>query len=130
MTSDKPKLHSTDEALIHSAATGEGLVPLTSDIMRTIGEGFDKRQADIDARYPELVKACPYETRLAVAAWVIRAICDHGKEGGSFRYLIYDRLGFGPDAYFPLYTAGGMEISNNFTLEGANADRTSDDSKS
>lgn len=128
--SDKPKLHSTDEALINSAVTGEGLKPLTPDVWREIGKTLDERQADIAARYPELVKACDYETRLAVTAWVMQNICDHAREGGSFRYLIYGRLNFGFDAYFPLYQAGGMEISNHFTLEGANADRTPDDSKS
>lgn len=64
----------------------------------------------------ELVEKCDYETKLAVAAWVIKHIVDHAKEGGSYRYLIYDRLGFGTDAYVPLYEAGGMEISNNFDL--------------
>ena len=32
--------------------------------------------------------------------------------GGSYRYLIYDKFGFGFDAYTPLYLAGGMNISN------------------
>jgi len=57
------------------------------------------------------------ETRLACAGHVIRKIVDHGREGGTFRYLIYDRLGFGPEAYVPLYLAGGMHISNHFELD-------------
>lgn len=44
-------------------------------------------------------------------------IVDHAVEGGSFRCLIYDRLGFGPDAYVPLYSAGGMTISNELDLQ-------------
>lgn len=44
--------------------------------------------------------------------WVFRHIRDHLREGGSFRYLIYDRMGFGFDAYEPLCLAGGMAISN------------------
>lgn len=64
----------------------------------------------------KLVEECPYETKLAVTAWVFRNIVDHAKEGGSYRYLIYDRLGFGTDAYVPLYEAGGMEISNEFDM--------------
>ena len=56
------------------------------------------------------------ETQLAAAAFVIRKIVDHGREGGTFRYLIYDRLGFGPEAYVPLYMAGGMHIANDFDL--------------
>lgn len=57
-----------------------------------------------------------YEDRLLVTADVFRHIVDHAVEGGSFRYLIYERLGFDLDAYTPLYLAGGMEISNNFVL--------------
>lgn len=60
----------------------------------------------------KLAEECPYETKLAVTAWVFANIDNHIKEGGSFRYLIYDRLGFGGDAYVPLYCAGGMNISN------------------
>ena len=30
----------------------------------------------------------------------------------SFRRLIYSRLGFTGDAYCPLYSAGGMQITN------------------
>lgn len=65
----------------------------------------------------KLVEDCPYDTKLAVTAWVIRNIVDHAQRGGSFRYLIYNRLGFGADAYVPLYEAGGMEITNNFDLD-------------
>jgi len=49
---------------------------------------------------------------LEVTKAVFRAIADHIEGGGSFRYLIYDRLGFGPEAYAPLYDAGGMVITN------------------
>lgn len=64
----------------------------------------------------ELVEKCDYDTKLAVTAWVMENIVKHAKEGGSFRYLIYSRLGFESDAYLPLYDAGGMEISNEFDL--------------
>lgn len=65
----------------------------------------------------KLVEDCPYETKLAVTAWVFRNIVNHAKEGGSYRYLIYDRLGFKEDSYVPLYNAGGMEISNEFDMD-------------
>jgi len=67
-----------------------------------------------------LVENCDYETKLAVTAWVFKNIVEHAKEGGSYRYLIYDRLGFGPDAYVPLFEAGGMEISNEFDIDRIN----------
>jgi len=62
--------------------------------------------------YDELVSKYDNETKLDIAAWVISKIDEHGKNPGSFRYLIYDRLGFDFDAYVPLYLAGGMNITN------------------
>ena len=67
-----------------------------------------KMSEDFDA----LVAKYDYQTRLDIAAWVISKIDEHGNDPGSFRYLIYNLLGFGPDAYAPLYEAGGMNITN------------------
>lgn len=44
-------------------------------------------------------------------AWVFRQIMDNAGKG-TFRYLIYDRMGFKEDAYSPLYGVGGMAINN------------------
>lgn len=65
-----------------------------------------------DYNLDNLLKDCPYPMKVAVTAWVFENLVEHMREGGSFRYLIYDRLGFPPDAYVPLYDAGGMYISN------------------
>jgi hypothetical protein len=53
--------------------------------------------------------------KLEITQWVMKHIVDHAREGGSYRYLIYTRLGFGPEAYEPLLS-DGMEISNEFDL--------------
>ena len=45
-------------------------------------------------------------------AWVFRKICDHISSPGSFRKLIYDRMGFKEKDYVELMSAGGMLISN------------------
>jgi hypothetical protein len=75
-------------------------------------------ESDQDAIHNEKIwNSLDLETQLAAAAFVIKKIVDHGREGGSFRYLIYDRLGFGPEAYIPLYLAGGMHISNHFEID-------------
>lgn len=47
-------------------------------------------------------------------AWVLGHLAAQLREGGSFRYLIYDRMGYGHEAYAPLYGAGGMTITNVF----------------
>jgi len=65
----------------------------------------------------ELVKNSDYDTRLAITAWVMKHILDHAKDGGSYRYLIYDRLGFDMDAYGVLQEAGALDISNLFDLQ-------------
>lgn len=43
------------------------------------------------------------EITVEQVAWVFRKIVENAKVGGSFRYLIYDLMDFGPEAYFPLY---------------------------
>jgi hypothetical protein len=114
---DEIKIASGDARLLRAAAGDPTeLVQLTPELVKEIVAGLKDRQADIAARYPKLVADCPYETRLAVAAWVFQHIVAHARERGTFRYLIYDRLGFRNDAYLPLYTAGGMTISNEFDL--------------
>jgi hypothetical protein len=70
-----------------------------------------------DISSDDLVKNCDYNTKLAVTAWVFRHIVNNAYDGGSFRYLIYDRLGFNENAYVPLYMAGGMDITNEFNME-------------
>ena len=67
--------------------------------------------------YDALVAKYDYDTKLEIAAWVISKIDEHGGSPGSFRYLIYNRLGFGPDAYVPLYEAGGMNITNELDYD-------------
>jgi len=63
----------------------------------------------------DLVAQCDPATRLAVVQWAMRHIVDHAEEGGSYRYLIYERLGFGPEAYSALLS-DGLIISNEFDL--------------
>jgi hypothetical protein len=65
-----------------------------------------------DDWFEEIVNKCDYDTKLAVTAWVFKHIYDHAKNPGSYRYLIYDRLGFDLDSYVPLLDVGGLEISN------------------
>lgn len=126
----KMNLASGDFSLLQAAQTGQGLIELTPERMQQLKDTLEQRNEYIREKYPKLVAECPYETRLAITAQVIKAIVDHAKEGGSFRYLIYDRLGFGPDAYLPIYEAGGMDISNHFTLgeqnDGREGQRTDD----
>ena len=59
-------------------------------------------------------------------AWVFAHLFQHLCEPGSFRYLIYDRMGFGHEAYFPLYMAGGMALTNELGDDERSYDRCLD----
>lgn len=63
----------------------------------------------------KLVERSDYDTRLAIVRWCMEKITEHAREGGSYRTLIYRRLGFGADAYGVLLD-DGMTISNEFDL--------------
>ncbi len=82
-----------------------------SDIIGSLQKTFK----DIEAEYDKIADECDPDVKLAVTRWVMKHIVDHAREGGSFRYFIYDRLGFGPEAY-SLLCSDGMTISNEFDL--------------
>lgn len=85
-----------------------------AELKKTLEEFGIDREFNFDYM-DKLVEECPYEIKLAVTRWVMKHILDHAKEGGSYRYLIYDRLGFEMDAYAPLLDSG-MQISNEFSI--------------
>src|SRR5882672_283904 len=118
MTDKEIKLLTGDKVLqeLGVTYTGDSIVEMTPELFKQIGESIDARKKEINTTFPKLVAECPYETRLAVTAQVFKAIVDHATEGGTFRHLIYNRLGFGPDSYIPLYEAGGLTIHNEFNL--------------
>ena len=84
---------------------------------------LEQLRLEANAQMDEMAEECPSELKLAVTRWVMKHIVDHAKEGGSYRYLIYDRLGFGPEAYVPLLD-DGMFISNEFDVEQMNKIKT------
>lgn len=56
------------------------------------------------------------QVRTAVAADVLSALLSNAKDGGTFRYLVYDRLGFSREAYRALYLAGGATIVDTYAI--------------
>ncbi len=67
-------------------------------------------EARLDALGEETWWGLTYEQRLAITRKLFRTLVDHLIEGGTYRYLIYDRLGFGMDAYGRLMD--GLTLSN------------------
>ena len=87
------------------------------DALEELSNILNQAQEENEKYLAEILEQTPYETKLAVTAWAIKHILAHAREGGSYRYLIYDRLGFDADAYGVLQTAGALEISNEFDIE-------------
>ena len=83
-----------------------------SGTLDAIRQAFDEADRNLE----KLAEECPHEVKLAVTQWIFKNLVEHAREGGSYRYLIYDRLDFGPEAYVPL-CADGLTISNEFDLE-------------
>lgn len=67
---------------------------------------------------------------LEQVVWIFEHINEN--IGCSFRRLIYDRMGFGPNEYSELFSAGGQNITNAMALEfyAFDPERNLDESKS
>jgi hypothetical protein len=85
------------------------------EALEHVREAFKELEED----QQEIVDKLDDVTKIAVTRWVFKHVVDHANEGGSFRYLIYDRLGFGMEAYVPL-CGDGMTISNDFDIANMN----------
>jgi hypothetical protein len=78
-------------------------------------EELDRLYKEAEEDLASIAEKTPYAVKLAVTQWVMQKIVEHAKDPGSYRYLIYDRLGFDVDAYIPLAN-DGLTISNEFDL--------------
>ena len=67
----------------------------------------------------EIWDSLTYDQRLAATAFIFQQLCEHARTSGTYRKLIYDRLGFGQDAYLVLLPEGKL-ISNEFSLKARN----------
>ena len=82
------------------------------DALNHLAEIMDEADKDMD----KMAEECPHDLKIAVVRWAMRHIVEHAKEGGSYRCLIYNRMGFGPEAYAPL-CENGLTISNEFDIQ-------------
>lgn len=133
MTERKNILHASDEVYVQkskeanskvvtsdralgAACNGADWQTLDSEKVRQLEEAMLANLGMMNSAFPELVKGCPHFVRLAITCQVFRALVEHAKEGGSFRHLIYNRLGFEDGDYALLHLSGGTIISNEFDL--------------
>ena len=82
------------------------------ETLTELGKVFREIKAQLVERGAELWKAMPTEDRLALMCYISHVLHAHAAEGGTYRYLIYDRLGFGTDAYALLQLCGLLDIHN------------------
>lgn len=85
-------------------------------------------QEELDQAFPEHAKmrdeAKAERERLGITldgmAWVVKTLHEHMLNPGTFRYLIYQRMGFSSDsdAYGQLMVAGLMNIHNHLADYG------------
>lgn len=81
--------------------------------MQLVGHDTDSRcrTARMNDPHKDKLVGQPAPT-IEQVAWVFAHVRDALTEGSTFRGLIYDRMGFPPSAYTPLYLAGGMFITD------------------
>lgn len=52
------------------------------------------------------------EDRLALCCYLFSVLSEHLREGGTYRMLLYDRLGLGLEAYGAMQFAGALDVHN------------------
>ena len=82
------------------------------DALNDLAAAMDEADKNMD----KLAGECPTDVKIAVVRWAMRHIVEHARDGGSYRTLIYSRMGFGPEAYAPLCN-DGITISNEFDIQ-------------
>lgn len=127
MADDKVRLNAADLDLIKQAkaagatvmtydkalgAPDPDLVSVSKEDIEAMRASLAQRLADIDTSYPSLIGKADPDLVTAVAAKVLGAVHDHLRQPGSFRFLIYDRIGLTTSAYVPTCQAGGLDVSN------------------
>lgn len=91
---------------------------MTDNPLTNPGNPFD----GLLEHYQQVYEALDEEQKIAAAASIIPKLLDHAREGGSFRYLIYDRLGLSAAAYVPLCLAGVLDASNDLVSTAIGSD--------
>lgn len=62
-------------------------------------------------KYSAILDGQPKPT-MEQAAWVLAHYNDHCQEGGTYRHLIYGRLGYDMESYVLMQVAGVLDLSN------------------
>ena len=78
-----------------------------------ISERFQESMKAEEEHQEQYWNSLSKEQQLMAFCAISRRIFDGEiKQGGSYRYVLYDVFGFGPEAYVPAQCAGYLEIHN------------------
>lgn len=78
-------------------------------------EDFENIEKELNEKSKKIWEELDYNIKLNVLHHIGKILVEHAKEGGSYRYLLYDRLGLDIDAYVYLLNSF-MTISNEFSI--------------
>lgn len=77
-----------------------------------LGKAYREAMEEFQKEAEKFWSSLSYEKKLYAVAYVSRVLCEHAREGGTYRYLIYERFGFDLDSYAILQWSGLLEIHN------------------
>jgi hypothetical protein len=87
---------------------------LASDEYKEYLDSLERCQAEYDIKSKEAFESLDYDQRLMVAFHVFKQLYDNEfGDKGSYRHLIYTKLGFSTDAYSTLMDSGLMYVHNS-----------------
>jgi hypothetical protein len=87
---------------------------LASDEYKEYLDSLERCQAEYDSKSKEAFESLDYDQRLMVAFHVFKQLYDNEFiDKGSYRHLIYTKLGFSTDAYAPFIDSGLMNVHNS-----------------
>lgn len=92
------------------------------DLLKTfeeISKTFKEAMAEVEKDSEEYWNSLSKEEQLkAFCAMSRRIYKGEIKDRGTYRYVLYDVFGFGPEAYAPAQLAGYLEIHNSIYVGG------------
>lgn len=84
-----------------------------SDILNEISKTFNESMKEIEKESEEYWNSLSKEDQLKVFCAVSRRIYKGEIEDkGTYRYVLYQTFGFGPEAYAPAQMSGYLDIHN------------------
>jgi hypothetical protein len=83
-----------------------------SEVLKEIKTVCEKIKLNTDKQIENTWEETDYDIKLYIAAYIFKQLEKHMYEGGSYRNLIYTKLGFSYDAYGVLQMNGAFNIHN------------------